>query len=64
MRQAELNVDKIENNIENVKQVIDLQQTVSKEIFKNSLANLDAQQRNMVLAESVYNTTKRSSKQV
>lgn len=59
MRQAQLNVEKIENNIENVKQVIDLQQTVSKEILKNSLTNLDAQERNMALAESVYNSTKK-----
>ncbi|MBA2761405.1 MAG: TolC family protein, partial [Segetibacter sp.] len=57
--QAQLNVEKIDNNIENVKQVIDLQQTVSKEVLKNSLLNLDASQRNMALAESVYNTTKK-----
>ncbi len=54
-----LNIDKIENNIDNVKQFIDLQQTVSKEILKNSLTNLDAQERNIALAESVYNTTKK-----
>jgi len=59
VKQAQLNVEKIDNNIENVKQVIDLQQTVSKEVLKNSLLNLDAQQRNMALAEGVYNTTKK-----
>jgi outer membrane protein TolC len=59
VRQAELNVEKIENNIENVKQLIDLQQTVSKQILGNALMNLDTQERNMALAESVYNTTKK-----
>ncbi len=59
VRQAQLNVEKIENSIGNVKQVIDLQQTVSKEILKNSLTNLDTQERNMALAESVYNSTKK-----
>jgi outer membrane protein TolC len=59
VRQAELNVEKIENNIENVKQLIDLQQTVSKQILANALMNLDTQERNMALAESVYNTTKK-----
>ncbi len=59
VKQAQLNVEKIDNNIENVKQVIDLQQAVSKEMLKNSLINLDAQQRNMMLAENVYNSTKK-----
>jgi outer membrane protein TolC len=59
VRQAELTVEKIENNIEEVKQVIDLQQTVSKQILRNAIINLDTQERNMALAESVYNTTKK-----
>ncbi len=59
VKQAQLNVEKIDNNVENVKQLIDLQQTVSKEVLKNSLNNLDTQQRNMALAENVYNTTKK-----
>jgi outer membrane protein TolC len=32
---------------------------VSKEVLKNSLVNLDTQQRNMALAENVYNATKK-----
>jgi outer membrane protein len=59
LKQAELKVEKVANTIDQVKQVIDLQQTVSKASLTNSLLNLDAQQRNMTLAESVYNTTKK-----
>ena len=57
-RQAQLRVDKIDNNITNVKQVIDFQQTASVQSLKISLDNLDVQERNQQLAERVYNTTK------
>jgi outer membrane protein len=59
IKQSELNVEKVDNTIDQVRQVIDLQQTISKESLTNALLNLDAQQRNMTLAESVYNTTKK-----
>ena len=41
-----------------VKQAIDFDQVASKESLKNALLNLDIQERNIVLAEKVYNTTK------
>jgi outer membrane protein len=63
VEQARLNVEKVENSIDNVKQVIDLQQTVAKASLKNTLLNLDAQERNMRLAETVYNTTKKKFEQ-
>jgi outer membrane protein len=56
--QSRLNVEKIDNNIANVKQVIDLQQLVAKESLANALLNLDMQERNLALAERVFNTTK------
>lgn len=59
VQQAQLNLQKVDNAVENLKQVIDLQQTASKESLKNALLNLDAQQRNVQLAENVYNTTKK-----
>lgn len=59
VQQARFNLQKVDNAAENLKQVIDLQQTASKESLKNALLNLDAQQRNVQLAESVYNTTKK-----
>lgn len=59
VQQALLNLQKVDNTFDNVKQVIDLQQTISKESLKNALLNLDAQERNVKLAEDVYNTTKK-----
>jgi outer membrane protein TolC len=38
--------------------VIDLQQVITRETLKNSLLNLDMQERNLALAQKVYNTTK------
>jgi outer membrane protein TolC len=58
MLQAELNVQKTENNISNVKQAIDFEQTITRSTVRNSLADLDIQERNMLLAEKVFNTTK------
>lgn len=57
-KQAELNVQKLENAITNVKQAIDFEQVITKSTVKNSLADLDLQERNMQLAEKVYNGTK------
>jgi len=59
VEQARLSLQKLDNSIGNVKEVIDLQQTISKESLKNALLTLDAQQRNVQLAGSVYNTTKK-----
>jgi outer membrane protein len=56
--ESQLTLEKVSNNIELAKQGIDLEQRVTKEVFINALVNLDIQQRNLVLAQSVYNTTK------
>jgi outer membrane protein TolC len=58
VRQAQLDLEKVTNNIVNVKQAIDLEQTVAKEVLANALVNLDLQERNLALAERVYNATK------
>ena len=59
VEQEKFNLQKVDNDIQNLKEVIDLQQTASKESLKNALITLDAQQRNVKLAENVYNTTKK-----
>lgn len=55
---SQLNLQKLNNTIENVKQAIDFEQVVTRESLKNALLNLDAQERNMELAERVFNTTR------
>ncbi|MDQ3844217.1 MAG: TolC family protein [Bacteroidota bacterium] len=58
IQQAQLKLEKLENTITNVRQAIDFEQVVTRESLKNALLNLDAQERNLQLAEKVYNTTK------
>jgi outer membrane protein TolC len=63
MQQAQLNVEKVSNTIDNVKQAIDLEQVATKESLRNALQNLDIQERNLQLAERVYNATKKKFEQ-
>lgn len=63
VEQSRLNLEKLDNTIGNVKQAIDFQQVVTRESMTNALLNLDAQQRNMTLAETVYQTTKKKFEQ-
>lgn len=58
VQQSTLNVQKIENTIGNVKQAIDFEQEVTSSSLKSALFNVDVQERNMQLAEKVYNATK------
>lgn len=58
INQSVLNVQKVDNNITNVKQAIDLEQTITRQMLLTSLNNLDIQEKNMQLAQKVYNTTK------
>ncbi len=58
VQQAKLNLQKLENTIDFAKQGVDLEQTVNRASLRISLLNLDAQQRNMELAQRVVNTTR------
>jgi outer membrane protein len=58
IRQSQLNIQKVENTISNVKQAIDFEQVATKGSLRTALVNLDTQERNMKLAERVYNGTK------
>ncbi len=58
IRQAQITVEKTDNNINLVKQGIDLEQVITRQSLLTALNNLDIQERNIVLAEKVYNTTK------
>jgi len=63
IKQAQLNLSKTDNTINQVKQAIDLQQQVSKITLVNALSSLDIQDRNVALAEKVYQLTKKKYEQ-
>ena len=56
--EAKLSLEKVNSNLDHAKQGIDLEQTVARETLKTALSNLDLQDRNLGLAERVYNATK------
>ena len=58
IEQAELTLEKTQNNIQNLQRAIDLQLVSQLQLLKNALANLDIQTRNMELSAQVYNSTK------
>ena len=55
---AKLNLQKTQNNIEQIKQSIDNDVAQSRIRMKSALITLDDQKRNIVLAEKVYSSTK------
>ena len=63
IKQARLSLDKTNNNKENLERVIDFQREASVNILKNSLSTLDVQERNLQLAERVFDTTKKKYEQ-
>jgi outer membrane protein len=58
MNQAKYAGEKVENNILQLKQFIDLEQEVAKTTLNNAIINLDVQERNVKLAEEVFSKTK------
>lgn len=58
IEKARLNLEKTRNNITDLKRAIDFQQVSAINSLKNALSAVEAQERNMELAEKVYNTTK------
>ncbi len=63
LQQAKLNVEKNDNIIENVKQLIDMEQGIAKNTYTNAVLALEIQKRNMALAKKVYETTKKKYEQ-
>jgi outer membrane protein len=55
---AKLKVQKVENNIEQMEDVIDLQVQQTKMVLDNNLQNIKSQKRNLDLAEQVIKQTK------
>ena len=56
--QSQLQLQKLNNNIELAKQGIDIEQVTTKEMLKTAIYNLDLQERNLELARKVYNGSK------
>lgn len=62
VREAKLNIEKTQNNIENLKLTIDFQTEQSRTTLKNSLLQLESQQRNLTLASTVLDLARKKYK--
>ena len=63
IKQTQYSLEKTNNSIEQFKQAVDLEHTVSKINLRNAILNMDIQKKNLELAERVYNTTKKKYEQ-
>jgi outer membrane protein TolC len=63
IQQAQFNLQKTENTIDQVKKGIDFEINVSKNTLTSAVLTLDVQEKNMQLAEKVYNTVKKKYEQ-
>ncbi len=63
IQQAKYELQKTKNTIEQAKQSIDYDVEQSRIKMKNALLTMDNQKKNIVLAESIYNTTKKKYEQ-
>ncbi len=63
IKQAQLRLQQTENNIENLKLMIDNEVEQSRINMRSALASIDFQKKNMELAEQVYEQTKKKYEQ-
>ena len=63
LQQTKITLQKNNNTIEQVKQLIDLEQGIAQKTYSNAVLALDVQDRNMVLAKKVFATTKKKYEQ-
>jgi outer membrane protein TolC len=59
VKQSRLELKQTENNIDNLKRTIDSDVDQATLNFKSAVATIDFQKKNMELAETVYNQTKK-----
>lgn len=63
VKQAQFELEKTNNTIDNARKGIDFERNAAQINLRNAIINMDAQQKNLELAERVYNTTKKKYEQ-
>ena len=62
VKEAQLNIEKSHNHIDNIKQTIDFQSSVSRTTLKNAILQAQSQQRNLDVANDVLDLARRKYK--
>lgn len=63
IRQVQFNLEKVENTLDQAKKGIDFEINVTKNSLTNAMLTMDQQEKNIQLAERVYNTVKKKYEQ-
>ena len=63
IHQSQATLEKVQNTLDNAKKGIDMERTAAKNTLTNSILTMDVQEKNMELAEKVYNTVKKKYEQ-
>jgi outer membrane protein len=63
IRQSQFTLEKVQNTLDQAKKGIDLEKTIAKNTLTNAILTMDSQEKNMELAQSVYNTVKKKYEQ-
>jgi outer membrane protein len=63
IQQSKFTLEKVQNTLDQAKKGIDLEKTVAKNTLNNAVLTMDSQEKNMELAERVYNTVKKKYEQ-
>lgn len=63
IRQSQFTLEKVQNTLDQAMKGIDLERTISKNTLTNAILIMDAQEKNMELAQRVYNTVKKKYEQ-
>ncbi len=63
IKQAQYSQEKVKNILVATKNGIDVERTAAKNTFRNAVLAMDVQEKNMQLAEKVYNTVKKKYEQ-
>ena len=63
IRQSQFTLEKVQNTLDQARKGIDLEKTIAKNTLTSAILTMDSQEKNMELAQSVYNTVKKKYEQ-
>ena len=63
IKQSQLTLEKVQNTLDQARKGIDLEKTIAKNTLTSAILTMDSQEKNMELAQNVYNTVKKKYEQ-
>ena len=63
IRQSQFTLEKVQNTLDQARKGIDLEKTIARNTLTSAILTMDSQEKNMELAQNVYNTVKKKYEQ-